>query len=117
MEVVLFINKNLKIKFVGGEDYRPRNVPYKKFIRPVGFESRKVKKTFDGVEKIVDELFYLVIDDNGFVVSVAAFNCVAIIDDDAENDILRQLAETLAKSVMMLKTLSDLIAKYDSSLG
>lgn len=117
MEVVLFINKNLKVKFVGGEDYRPRNVPYKRFIRAVGFETRMTKKTFDGVEKTTDELYFLVINDEGYVVPVAAFNCVAIIDDSVENDILRQLAETLAKSVMLLKTLSDLIAKNDSSPG
>ena len=100
-----FIQRKLRAKFIGNEDYRPKNFEQKGFVPVIGFESRKVPKTFNGESKVVDEMFLIIIDDHGKIVSAAAFNFAVMIDQIDED--AGKIAQTLNNATLLLKQLSE----------
>ena len=109
----MFINRRVKVKFIGKDDFRPRDMPANKFIPVIGFTTRRVEKLFEGKERIEEELYYIIIDNQGKSVPVAAFNCVAVCD---EADDIAKIAETLRNATLLLKHLSDEVAKRDKGV-
>lgn len=122
----MFLTRQLKVKFTGSEEYRPKDLPRDKAIPVVGFHSKQIRKTFDGEERLDTELIYLVIDSKGKVVPVVAFNCIAIIDDNTSPtnagthklvEALAITAETMQKAAVILKVLQEKIAQFPDVEG
>lgn len=108
--MAMFINRKVKVKFAGDDDYRPRDMPANKFIPAIGFSTRRIEKNVEGKHRIDEELYFIIIDNQGKAVPVAAFNCVAVCD---EADDTAKLAETLRNATLLLKHLSEVVAKTD----
>lgn len=81
------------------------------FVPAIGYEIRKGKKSFNGESKDVEDMYFLVIGDDGKVIHVAAFNClVSCESDDTTAD---KLADTLNKAYLLLNELSKRVAVFD----
>lgn len=101
----MFLQRKLRAKFIGNEDYRPKNFDQKGYVPVVGFETRKVKKTFEGQEKVIDEPFLLIIDDHSKLIPVAAFNFNIQIDGADDN--MAQATALLQNATILLKAIAE----------
>lgn len=101
-----YLMRKLRAKFTGSEEFRPKDFNFKEFVSVVGFETRQ--KTINdnaGNEKRVEELYLIVVDDKGRLISVMAYNCKVIIDEK-ENDISKT-TEMLRSATVLLKEISE----------
>ena len=107
--MAMFLQRRVRVKYIGDDDYRPHNVPANKFIPAIGFETRRVEKTFEqGKTKTVDELFFIVVDNMGKPQSVAGFNCAVTVD---ENDDLSKTTDVLRNATLLITALSETMVK------
>jgi len=74
----------IQCKYTGDDKYMRDGIERKKWYTVVGYEARNVEKEFEGKKKWIDELFYLVINDQGKMVVIASFNCSVRIDQQSE---------------------------------
>lgn len=101
-----FIMRKLKVKYVGSSAYRPKTWVGDNYVPVVGFTSFTLSKKYpDGNERDEYQINYLILDCDGKIIPVAAFNCHAIVDEQAENE-AGKLSEALHNSTVILKTLS-----------
>jgi len=101
---MIHLQRKVKMKYTGSDEYLPQGVPREKFIPVIGYESRKVEKTYEGKQKTSEEIFYFVLNDNGKMTRIAEFNCVTMIDEQAELNVDRavQMAQNLTTSVKLI---------------
>lgn len=100
----MFIMKKIRAKFCGNEDYRPKNFEGDKFVPVIGFESRRVMKNINGEERNIEELFIMLIDDKGKIISTAAFNWCIVVDTSEEN--VDKTLQMLQNATVLVKSLA-----------
>ena len=110
----IMIQRKLKCKFTGSDDYLPEGIPRDKFIPVIGFEYRKREQHKDGKSFWVEDLYYVVINNKGKAVSIASFNCSTMIDESAEIP-AGQLIQLLNNITIMGKVISENMAKNDKT--
>lgn len=108
---MIHLTRVVKVKYSGPDDYLPENIGREKWMPVIGYEVRHVKKTIKEVERDIEEIFFRVIDNNGKLVHVAAFNCSVMIDEKATMD-GNQIVSLLGNVVSLIKVLSEKVSKY-----
>lgn len=101
-----YIQRKLRAEFIGSDEYRPKNFNVKNYVPVIGWETRREVKNFNGVEKTIDELYLILIDDNGKLISSLAFNFKVMVDELAESDVGKSF-ELLRNATILLKTISE----------
>lgn len=81
---MIHMMRKIKLSYTGDDKYLPEGIERKKWYPIVGYEARKIEKSFDSGKKWVEELFYFVISSQGKVTLIASFNCHTAIDEQAE---------------------------------
>lgn len=108
------LQRKLKCKYTGSDDYLPPDVPREKFMPVVGFEYRKRKISGVGenhnTTKEIEDLYFLVINSKGKITTIASFNCNTMIDENAEIN-AGSLMQLLNNITIMGKVLSEKVAK------
>lgn len=112
---MIYLQRKLKMKFIGADDYLPEGVPRGKWIPVIGFEVRRreQQKQNEQGTKIVEDIYYVITNDKGKVVSVASFNCSTMIDENAEWN-TSQAMQLISNLTVLAKVLSEKLSKTDS---
>jgi hypothetical protein len=118
---MIHMMRKLKCKFTGADDFLPEGIPRDKFLPVLGIESRKrihvdTREGKQGKQKEVEDIFYLVTDDKGKLISIASFNCATMIDEKAEID-FNATMQMMNNITIIGKILSEKMAKNDNSTG
>lgn len=79
---MVWMQRKIKCKVIN-PDYKPDGIP-DKFIPVLGIETRKREKEYQGKKMIVEDVYYLVVDNRGKLLSIASFNCATMVDEEAE---------------------------------
>lgn len=111
---MIMLQRKIKCKFTGSDDYLPEGVPRDKFIPVIGIEARRREKTYEGKTQWVEDLFYIVINNKGKVVTIASFNCSTMIDESAEIP-AGQLVQLLNNITIVGKVISEKMASVSPS--
>lgn len=81
---MVWMQRKLKCKVTTTDSrYRPEGIP-ERFIPVLGIETRRREKTFEGKITIVEDVYYLVVTNNGKLIPIASFNCVTMIDGQCD---------------------------------
>lgn len=83
--LIVILQARLRIKYDGDEMYCPKNIKAGKWYRVIGYEGRRVQKSFDGKKYEKTELDFLVIGDNYKVVQIPEFNC-SVLEVDIKDE-------------------------------
>lgn len=110
------LQRKLKCKFTGSDDYLPEGIPRDKFIPVIGFEYRRREQNKDGKSFTVEDVYFQVINDKGKLISIASFNCSTMIDEAAEIN-GGQLVQLLNNISIMGKLISEKMAKNTDKEG
>jgi hypothetical protein len=115
------MQRKIKCKFTGADDFLPEGIPRDKFLPVLGIETRKRvhvdnRPGKEGIKKEVEDIFYLVTDDKGKMISIASFNCSTMIDEKAEIDFSAAM-QMMNNITIIGKILSEKMAKSDNSAG
>ncbi len=113
--------RKIKIKFVGDAKYIPNEMPEGKFIPVIGYSTRTVTINKGGEDQSTkDEVLFHCIGVNGKMVRIVEFNCLVMIDEKAELDVMTVATEMCGKLSMaigncnsLLKFLSSEVEKRD----
>lgn len=108
--------RKIKCKFTGSEDFQPEGIGRDKWFPVIGYETRQRQKTFDNKTETVTDIYYLVTNDKGRLVTVASFNCSTMIDEAAEipgGELMRMLNNIS----LMGKVISEKMAKFPDRAG
>lgn len=108
---MVHIMRKIKCKFVGSEDYQPEGIPRDKWFPVIGYEIRRREKEFQGKKETVEDVYYLVTNDKGKMVTIASFNCSTMIDEQAEIE-GGKIASLLNNIMLMGKVISEKLAKF-----
>ena len=100
-----YLQRKLRARFSGDDSYRPKNFSSTNFIPVVGFETRQKTIMQNGEEKRVEELYLIIIDDNGKLISVMAYNFRVMIDETETN--IGKTSDLLNNATILLKGISD----------
>ena len=104
--------RKLKCKFTAADDYKPEYISRDKWMPVVGIESRRKEIKKEGRQpQVIEEFFYLIIDDQGKLRTIAAFNCNTMIDDTTEINPAK-LMTAIENVIIIGKVLSEKIAKF-----
>lgn len=115
------MQRKIKCKFTGADDFLPEGIPRDKFIPVIGIEVRKRvhidnRPGKEGAKKEVEDIYYIVTDDKGKITSIASFNCSTMIDEKAEIDFSAAM-QMMNNITIIGKILSEKMAKSDSATG
>lgn len=110
----IILQRKLKCKFTGSDDYLPEDIPREKFMPIVGYEYRKREVRKDDKSFSVEDLYYQVINSKGKIISLASFNCNTMIDENAEIN-AGTLMQLLNNISLIGKVLSEQFAKTDKN--
>jgi|WetSurMetagenome_2_1015567.scaffolds.fasta_scaffold15199_9 hypothetical protein len=113
---MIHLQRKLKMKYTGSDDYLPEGVPRDKFIPVIGYEIRKTEKNVKGENKTFEDIYYIVINDNGKLSKVAEFNCVTMIDEQAEISGER-LTQGVQNLMSIIKVMGEKHAQNNSKNG
>jgi len=80
--IMVMLQRKLKCKYVGTDEFMPKDITREKMMPVIGFEVQRREAEYDGKKRIEDDLFLLVVNNNGRIVRVAAWCCKVIIDED-----------------------------------
>jgi len=108
---MVHMQRKVKCKFIGSEEYQPEGIPREKWLPVLGVEVRKREKEFNNKKEIVEDIYYLVANDKAKMVTIASFNCSTMIDDAAEIN-YGQLMATLNNISIMGKVISEKMANF-----
>lgn len=108
---MIHIMRKIKCKFTGSEDYQPEGIPRDKWFPVIGYEVRAREKEFQGKKERVEDVYYLVTNDKGKMVTIASFNCTTMIDEQAEIE-GGKLLSMLNNISLMGKIISEKMAKF-----
>lgn len=78
---MIMLQRKLRCKFMGDKKYLPESITPGKWMPIIGFETRKRRKETRGIVVEVEDLYYLVVNDNWKVETIASFNCHTMIDN------------------------------------
>lgn len=104
------IQRKLKCKFTGSDDFLPEDIPRDKFIPVIGYEYRRKEREHNGKSFVQEDVYYIVINNKGKLTTIASFNCSTMIDDQAEIN-ANQLMQLLNNITIMGKVMSEKMAK------
>jgi hypothetical protein len=110
------MQRKIKAKFTGSEDYQPEGIPREKWLPVLGVEVRRREKEYEGKTTVVEDIYYLVANDKAKIVTIASFNCSTMIDEAAEIN-YGQLMQSLQNISIMGKVISEKLAKYPDKKG
>lgn len=97
------IVRKLKCRFSGDKKYLPDGIPENKWIPVIGYEIReRHQASRNNANRIVNDIFYLVLDDKGKIIPLASFNCQTIVDD-SELQVMVSMVKGIATLVETLK--------------
>lgn len=108
----IFLQRKIRAKWIGNNDYKPKNFEITNFVPVIGFECRRVMKNINGEEKSVEELFLIIIDDNGKAISTASFNWRIMIDSSDEN--VDKTLQMLQNATVLVKSLAGIVSKDET---
>lgn len=110
----IILQRKLKCKFTGSDDYLPEFIPRDSFIPVIGFEYRKREVLKENKNFFIEDLYYQVINSKGKIISIASFNCNTMIDEQAEinSGTLMQLLNNIS---LIGRVLSEQVAKTDKN--
>jgi len=109
-EMPTMIQRKLRCKFTGSDDFLPEDIPRDKFLPVIGYEYRRKERQFEGKTIQQEDLYYIVIDNKGKLKTIASFNCSTMIDDQSEIN-GSQLMQLLNNITIMGKVISEKMAK------
>jgi hypothetical protein len=113
---MVHIMRKIKCKFTGSEDYQPEGIPRDRWFPVIGYEVRAREKDFQGKKERVEDIYYLVTNDKGKMVTIASFNCTTMIDESAEIE-GGKLLSMLQNISIMGKVISEKLATFPDRKG
>lgn len=113
---MIHLQRKIKCKFTGSEEYQPEGIAREKWFPVIGYEIRKREKKFENKIEMVEDVFYLVTNEKGRMITLASFNCSTMIDEQAELS-GGQLMQLLNNILSMGKVLSEKLAKFPDKKG
>lgn len=86
---MVHLQRKLKCMYVGEDKYKPEGIPENKWLQVIGYETkrRNTRKPNSNEMIVVEDTYLKVINNNGMIVDLAAFNCKVTIDNE-ENAIV-----------------------------
>lgn len=112
---MVWMQRKIKCKVINDE-YRPEGIPSDRFIPVLGIETRKREKEYQGKKMWVEDVYYLVVDNRGKLLSVASFNCSTMVDEEAELKTNRAI-DLLNNTMTMWKVASEKLQEISSKSG
>lgn len=106
---MIHLMRKIKCKFTGSEEYQPEGVKRDQWFPVIGYEARKREKTIGDKTQWVEDIFYLITNEKGKIVTIASFNCQTMIDEKAEID-LKAALDLLRNVTIIGKVLSEKIS-------
>lgn len=113
---MIMLQRKIKCKFTGSEDYQPEGIPRDRWLPVIGWETRKREKEYQGTKQWVEDIFYHVTNEKGKLVCIASFNCSTMIDEKAEVD-LNLAIELLKNSTVIGKAICEKMATFPDRKG
>lgn len=113
---MIMLQRKIKCKFTGSEDFQPEGIPRDKWLPVIGFEVRRREKIFNDKKEIVEDVYYLVTNEKGKLQTIASFNCSTMIDEQAEIN-SGELIRLLNNISMMGKIISEKMATFPDRKG
>lgn len=107
---MVMLQRKIRFKYTAGDDYKPEEIGRDKHYPVIGYEIRKSVKTFEGKERNVEDIFYVVLNDKSRPVVIASWNGETIIDQAAEGN-FDSLLEQVKKVIMIFGVINERLAK------
>jgi len=115
---MIMLARKIRIKFIGDDNYLPENISRDNWIPVIGWEVRRRSHFIpaNGKEKIMEDVFFHCIGNNGKMQVIASFNCMVRIDESAEIN-FKQATDLLANVVTMGKILCEKLAAQSEKIN
>lgn len=113
---MIYLQRKLKCKYVGSNDFQPEGIPANKWMIVIGYETIRREKRFGEKTETVDDLYFFVVNDKGKISKIAQFNCQVMIDEASELN-TAQLTMLLNNILTIGKNLSETMANQNHSNG
>jgi hypothetical protein len=81
---MVIMQRKIQCKYTGPDKYMQEGFRRDKWLPVVATEVRKREKAYEGKKRVIEEIFYIIIGDNGQLITTASFNCETRIDESAE---------------------------------
>ncbi len=107
---MVHFQRKIKINYSGDDKYLPKNITRGKWLPVLGYEVRSTDRMIDGIKKVFQDVFFLVIGDDSSLVKVAEMNCRVMIDEKAELDVHAAM-DLLRNITLMGKVISEKMAE------
>ena len=104
------MQRKLRFKFTAGDDYKPEHISREKHYQIIGYEIRKSVKVFDGKERTVEDIYFVVLNDVSRPVVLASWNGETIVDQSAECN-FDLILEFIKKTIITLGVINERLAK------
>lgn len=117
---MIHLQRKIKCKFTGSEDFQPEGIPRDKWLPVIGYEARRREKDFQGKKETVEDVYYLVTNDKGKLVTIASFNCSTMIDEAAEinsGELMRLMTNISTMGKIISEKMATFPDRKDSSGG
>lgn len=81
---MVHLQRKIKCKWCGEEKYLPKDVPTDNWLPVIGYETRRrnARNPESGESIVVEDTYFKVINNNGKLVDIAAFNCKVTVDSE-----------------------------------
>lgn len=105
--------KKIEVKFTGDDEYRPKELPRDKWLSVLGYEWKRRNTEYEGKPKVVNDLFFIVVGNNGKVCRVSEISCSVRIDQRSEIE-GGQLIQMMNNITTLLKVISEKVPGSNS---
>jgi hypothetical protein len=102
----VILQRKLRAMYCGKEEYRPEQMPLRKYVPVIGYTHHKRTITKNGRNDIVDQPFLICIGNNGIPIEIVMFNLKVMIDE-RELDYLTTLSQMVRNLTIIGKSLCE----------
>lgn len=112
---MIHMMRKVRCKYTGSDEYQPEGIDRKVTYPVIAYEIRRREKPGfeDKPAKVVEEIFFIVLNSNAVLTTVASFNCKVYIDENAEFP-GGQAIQLMNNILTMGKVLSEKLAAHDN---
>jgi len=111
----VILQRKLRAMYCGKEEYRPDQMPTKKYVPVIGYTHHKRTITKNGRNDMVDQPFLICIGNNGIPIEIVMFNLKVMIDE-RELDYLTTLSQMVRNLTIIGKNLCERVKESTNCL-
>jgi len=111
----VILQRKLRAMYCGKEEYRPEQMPLRKYVPVIGYTHHKRTITKNGRNDMVDQPFLICIGNNGIPIEIVMFNLKVMIDE-RELDYLTTLSQMVRNLTIIGKNLCERVKESTTCL-